>query len=62
MTLYQWWSFSFEDLINMENYLLPLSQGTLWPGVQVIVSVPSMGEVDLFQNYSYSIEPSTKNS
>ena len=36
---------------------LPLLLGPLRPGVVVPVRVPSMDQIDLFKNYSYSIGP-----
>ena len=38
---------------------LPLLPGPLWPIVEVPDRISSMGEVDLFKNYSCSIEPCT---
>ena len=34
---------------------LPLLPGPLWPGVVVPISVRSVGEIDLFRNYLYSV-------
>ena len=34
--------------------------GPLWLGVVVPVRVPSEGQTDLFENYSYTIRPCAK--
>ena len=41
---------------------LPLIPNSYRPGVGVPVRVPFMGQIDMFNNYSYLIRPSTKNS
>ena len=38
-----------------ESPSMPLHQGPLWPGVVIIVRVPSMGQIDFFENDTYSI-------
>ena len=48
------WGSSSEDLSSVE-YPLPLLPGSFIPGVKVPVRVLSMGQIDLFHNYSYSI-------
>ena len=39
---------------------MPLKQRNQTPGVVVAVTIPSMGQIDLFENYSYLIGPCAK--
>ena len=41
---------------------LPLRLGSLGPGELVLVWVPSLGHIEMFKNYSYSIAPCAKNA
>ena len=47
------WVSSSEDLRNVENPFLPLPPGPFWPRNEAHVWVSSMGQMDLFINYSY---------
>ena len=42
-------------LVKGSTPSLALLSGPLWPGVAVPVRVPSMDQINLFENYSYSI-------
>ena len=45
------------QLWRMQSTLsLPLLLGPIWPRVVILVKVPSTGQIDLFENYSYLIE------
>ena len=56
MQNYIWWyGSSSGDLGVWSITLLLLLPGPLWPGEAVLISVPSLGLINLFQNYSYSI-------
>ena len=54
------WGSSSGDLERTEYSSLTLLPDLLWPGGVVSVRVPSMSQVDQFNNYLYSIGPCAK--
>ena len=48
-----WWGSSSEYVYFVEYIWLPLLPGQLCPRVVIPVSVPSMGQIDIFENYQY---------
>ena len=62
--LYSWHKYKF--LTNFYQFIywtsLSLLPGLLWPGVVVLIVIPSMGQIDLFKHYLYLIGLCAKNN
>ena len=45
----------YTDFPHLKLSTIAITPSSLWVGVVVLVRVPSMGQMDLFKNYSYSV-------
>ena len=62
LNCFWWWGPISEDLKNVETPLLPLLPGPFRHCVVVPVRDPSMGQIDLFKNCSFSVCQKKKTS
>ena len=49
------WDISFRESVEY-SFIAIILPGLIWPRVLVPIRVPSMCQIDLFENYSYLIE------